>query len=298
MGNIKNIYTFGTSWTEGGGFEFDKPKPKYNSDDLYNIYGNTDEELTRKNFSWPGQLSKICKNLNIINHAKSGYGNERLYRKAFEEITNPKFDKEHSLFLFEFSDLGRKEIYHKEIGDYIILNYYWEHPIQETDLKISSFANSYYYDSDEVLNILSKDYDLLKSFLEKTIDFYNVVDLLNRNMHMFISFLEFNQIKYHILTTEYVNWNQNLKTTENLIKEKRVKLNLKNDTYNDVMELFTQYGLSLKNETNGVINDGAHLGYNGSKLIANLVSSFLVNEGYIDSDINLLDIDWNIIKKI
>ena len=50
-------------------------------------------------------------NVKIINYAKCGYGNERIYRLAYDIIMDGKagfFDK---IFIFEFSSIFRKEIY-------------------------------------------------------------------------------------------------------------------------------------------------------------------------------------------
>ena len=55
---IKKIYTFGTSFTEGGGFEFDILQPQN-----LKCYQNLGEELTRFNFSYPGQLQKLLPNI-------------------------------------------------------------------------------------------------------------------------------------------------------------------------------------------------------------------------------------------
>ena len=68
---IKKIYTFGTSFTEGGGFEFDTIDYKYKK-----LYENFDEDYSQYNFSYPGQLQKLIPNIEVINLAKSGYGNE------------------------------------------------------------------------------------------------------------------------------------------------------------------------------------------------------------------------------
>ena len=73
---IKKIYCFGTSFTEGGGFEFDtRPSVKY-------IYSGIGETISQSNFCWPGQLKKLLPNIEVINLAKSGFGNERMYRLA------------------------------------------------------------------------------------------------------------------------------------------------------------------------------------------------------------------------
>ena len=296
MSKIKKIYTFGTSFTEGGGFEFDKPTPVYNNDDLYNFYSHLDEELTRENFCWPGQMKKICNDVEIINKAKSGYGNERLYRTAYEIIDSPDFKRDENLFLFEFSDVGRMEMYHNDIKDYIILNYYHPWPPKENDVLISGFANNYYYDSKEILDILERDKPLLTQYVQKSVDFYNKIELLNRNIKMFISFLEYNNIQYYIVSSDHINFNDNQRVNQDLVNSRQIQLDCSYDgnveIFNDCMKLFSKYKLSIKDETGGLIQDGAHMGYFGNILLANLMVRFLIKEGKIsESEVNLRDID-------
>ena len=61
MSKIKNIYTFGTSFTKGGGFEF---WSKYTKQKLNTAYSGLREDLNQHNFSWPGQLEKIINDIN------------------------------------------------------------------------------------------------------------------------------------------------------------------------------------------------------------------------------------------
>lgn len=98
---IKKIYTLGTSFTKGGGFEFDLEN---HGDSLRKFYSHIDDEKTQWSFSC--QLQKLFdKNkikVDVVNLAKSGYGNERLIRKTYETILDKSFKKEETLFLFEF----------------------------------------------------------------------------------------------------------------------------------------------------------------------------------------------------
>jgi hypothetical protein len=53
----------------------------------------------------------IGKGVKIFNQGKSGYGNERMYRIAYDLITKNIQSLSEKLFIFEFSFLGRKEFY-------------------------------------------------------------------------------------------------------------------------------------------------------------------------------------------
>ena len=87
---IKYIHCFGTSYTAGGGYEFDGDSPFRNQDSEYiiNLKKETkqkypNEEQTQYNFSWQIQLQKLVDSnkIKVLNHFKTGYGNERIYRK-------------------------------------------------------------------------------------------------------------------------------------------------------------------------------------------------------------------------
>ena len=83
---IKEIHCFGTSHTEGGGFEF---MHREKSTELKKFY--TEEPFTKENYSYPGNLQKLVgKDIKVYNHAKSGYGNERMYRLVYEILNNKK----------------------------------------------------------------------------------------------------------------------------------------------------------------------------------------------------------------
>lgn len=292
---IKKIYTFGTSFTEGGGFEFDKPEPKYNNDGLFKHYGHLDEEKTRKNFSWPGQLQKLYNSVEIVNEAKSGYGNERIYRRCFDVVTHPSFNKDESLLLFEFSDIGRKELFHNELDDYIILNYWWDKYPAKDSPEVSSFANTYYYDNDNVTNIIKKDSEFLSDYIKKTIKFEEVLKQLTRNIHFFLSFLNQNDINYKIIASEWVDFNLKLKTDLDFLESKRILFELPNNIlFKDVMELFGKYKLSIRHETNDEIMDDGHLGYFGNKLVAKLIGDYLdKNNLVLIENKNTLNIDYS-----
>ena len=92
---IEKIYVFGTSFAEGGGFEFNINKT------ISYSYNGLGEEYTKENFSFPGQLRKLLPNIEIVNLSKSGYGNERMYRLASDIVFSDNFDVDNSLLIFD-----------------------------------------------------------------------------------------------------------------------------------------------------------------------------------------------------
>ena len=75
---IKKIYCFGTSHTAGGGFH-DK--------NVKNVYKNIVDNPSMETCSWPGIFKTyLDKNIELINLAECGAGNERIYRLVFDLI--------------------------------------------------------------------------------------------------------------------------------------------------------------------------------------------------------------------
>ena len=87
MKNIKEIHTFGTSFTAGGGYNWDltedimseHPILRDRFDKLHSFYD--EEPKTKFHYSWPGQLQALLSGkVKVFNHAKEGFGNETMYR--------------------------------------------------------------------------------------------------------------------------------------------------------------------------------------------------------------------------
>lgn len=265
MIDIKNIHCFGTSFTEGGGFEFDSPQK--NTELLKSIYKSTKEELTRYNFSWPGQLEKLLPNIKVFNHAKSGFGNERMYRVADEIISDDNFNKDENLFIFESSWLGRKEYFLNSIGDYVIFNY----TFRKTHEDMTGVGYNYLYDDKEIQQKLDKFKKILLPFFDQTFKEEEVELKILRNGRFFLSFLEQKKINFLFVDSFLLDE----------IKDKnKVTFKVENETYEDLGQLVHSKKYSINNETSGKIND-EHLGYFGNKLVAATVFNKLIKEQYI-----------------
>ena len=277
MKNIKNIHCFGTSFTEGGGFEFDSPQK--NTELLKSIYKSTKEELTRYNFSWPGQLEKLLPNIKVFNHAKSGFGNERMYRIADEIISDDNFNKDENLFIFESSWLGRKEYFLNSIGDYVIFNY----TFRKTHEDMTGVGYNYFYDNKEIQQKLDKFKKILLPFFDQTFKEEEVELQILRNCRFFLSFLEQKKINFLFVDSFLLDE----------IKDKnKVTFKVENETYEDLGQLVHSTKYSINNETSGKIND-EHLGYFGNKLVAANVFNKLIKEQYIyESQIDLNEMKY------
>jgi hypothetical protein len=277
MIKIKNIYCFGTSFTAGGGFEFHKDSK------LVGLYKHLGIPLEQYNFSWPGLLQSIIGNdIKVHNLAKSGYGNERIYRKTLDVVESKYGKLDDSLFIFEFSGLGRKEYFFNQLDDYVICNYNFD---DNDNALMHGIANGYFEDTDTTKKILNEHEPLFKEFMQKTINFKNQHIIYERNLLLFISFLELNNINYLINGNVFLNpkFGDTLPTYDS----KLLKFPTTTDKWGDFVQFYNSHNLTLTDETRGVIRDG-HCGYVGNKIISERIYNQLIDFGYINK--NKIDI--------
>ena len=280
---INKILCFGTSFTAGGGFEF------HLNNNLKQYYSKYNEELTRENFSWPGRLQKLNPNINIINYGKCGYGNERLYRIAFDEIS--KSNNENTLFIFEFSHLGRKEYYHNDSKEYFITNYHWKnsdggdtHTCSQISIdekvNIHGITHDCHYNNSKIDDNISRDYSIIKEFNEKTINCENQLTELSINILTFLSFCENNNINYLISAAPPLM--DNTFNSYQKFVDKEVEYNYSNLIKNtgDMVGFIINNKLTITDETSHFIED-----YHGGMLANTLIAKSINNR--IDSDYNI-----------
>ena len=273
MKEIKNIYCFGTSYTAGGGFEFDKDTK------LVHLYKNLGIPLEQYNFSWPGLLQSIIgSDIKVHNLAKSGYGNERISRKTLDIIQDKNGKANDSLFIFEFSGLGRKEYFFNELDDYVICNYNFD---DNDNALMHGIANGYFEDTTATKELLNKHEPLFKEFMQKTINFKNQHIIYERNLLLFISFLELNNINYLINGNIFLN--PKMGDTIPNFSNKLLKFPTTTEKWGDFVQFYMSHKLSLTDETRGVIRDG-HCGYVGNKIISELIYNQLIDYEYLNSN--------------
>jgi hypothetical protein len=273
MNEIKNIYCFGTSFTAGGGFEWDG-----NNKDrvglLEKYYSNTLEIKNQFHYSWPGQLQKILPNTKIHNLAKQGYGNDSMYRKCFEMANEVSFDNKQSIFLIEFSDFGRKEFYSTDLNDYIVCNY--SH--SNNDIRVNSIANSYHYDTPTTQRKLEVFFPIINNFMEKTFNENEEFKKISMETSFFLNWLAMKNIKT-IFISKPIIFYENDKDVINQFTS------INYDIYDgECYELFSfiNKGFSIKDETNGGYDD-FHAGYQTNKFISKLIYNKLVELKLINS---------------
>ena len=279
MSKIKYINCFGTSYTAGGGFEFDGDKNPLN-----NLYSGLETPLTQFNFSYPGQLKKVLdENVKVTNYAKNGYGNDRTFRKIYELVNDKNFNKDEHIFIIEYAGLGRREFWFNPINDYIVSNYWFN--FDTLKLKDMVYlANSYGYETRKMSNDLKKYEPLFLEFFKQTLNLKNEIKLNEQNIEFFSSYLNQHKLNY-FYTTDIFDSNSG----KNFIFGDVEYFKQSNDFLR-----FSEYNnLSIKSETFGIDKD-LHNGYISNKIVGLTIYNKLVELELIDS--NKIDIDWKELK--
>jgi len=291
---IKYIHCFGTSYTAGGGHEFDGITNDRNvnsktSDyvrDLMYFYKKKypNEEQTRFNCSWPGQLQKLVNDkIIVLNHAKSGYGNDRMMRITNNIVNDIPckyllndefnywnfFEKEEHFFLFEFAGLGRKELFSNTLNDFIVTNY---NLTDKNTFEYNGAANNYFYDDVEKTRILdSLSDDIIEPFYKEFLNIKPQMDKLIMMDNFFLSFLKEKKLNF-MFTQQPSHFDQNMFDSSHHI-------NYSSSTPNFV-DYFNDRNLTIEKDTEGRCNDG-HMGMTGAKEISSIIHNHLVKSGYL-----------------
>ena len=145
------------------------------------------------------------------------FGNERIYRKTHEIINNPNFNPKEHIFLFEFSDVGRKEVYHADLDKYLICNYSYDSKngerINNIPDKVGKFHQlslvfyDYWFETKETESTINKDIDIFREYFKKTISLQSTIADVSKNIEMFLSYLEFNNVQYIIVQEPFTQKN-------------------------------------------------------------------------------------------
>lgn len=287
MNKIKKIHCFGGSFTAGGGFEFNSNKSKkHYLNRLDKFYGHLEDSPTQFKYSYPGQLQKMFGNdVEVINHAKSGYGNDRMYRIVYDITNSPNYKNEENLFLLEFTGLCRKEMYLNPLDSYITTNY----NIENDKCVFLESAETYFYDSKEDVDKVKKLYGFLKKYYELVINYDDEINKLYRETEYFISFVEKNNLNYYY-TEKPIILVEKFDQTKLLTYGDGINFKISNG--------FTGFGdineLTIKNETYGELQD-PHNNYKANKLTAHILYNKIITDYF--NNIPVKEIDWEWYKK-
>jgi hypothetical protein len=280
---IKEIHTFGTSFTAGGGYFFDIPEEILNSEAakreglrervqaLHDTH--TEEPKTMLHYSWPGQLQVLLgDDVKVYNHAKEGFGNETMYRITNDILWegNNFIDCDDKIFIYEFSGLGRKEFWSNTIKDYCVLNYgsmsksqrdsNFVHVQQQYKINNGTLHLSKYKEDWE------KVIDRMTQYLDENINLIEQLKLLELNNHMFIDSLLHHNVNFFTVSPPEYPLDD--------IKNKIITF----DGINDFVAWGLAYGgLLIQDVVN--IKD-RHLNLQGNKMVAEIIYNKLKEEGF------------------
>ena len=281
---IKKIYTFGTSFTHGGGFEWNSLSSDVN-EKLETNYGHIDIPKNQFDCSWPGFLQRyLGDDVKVTNFAKSGFGNELIYRKVFDLVTSSDFKKDECLLLLEFSFMMRKEVFIKELDDYIICNYHFRDNNSLCDTHVMGLR--YYYDSDETMEVLDKHRQLLWDYMNITMTEDNIIKELNRDMFYILSLLDKLGINY--LTTSSPLIPEDLIELTNYSENNKIYYQKDNIVTEYLEDYIRDCKLSISDETEGKYDDW-HGGLIGNREVAKQVYNQLINKKLISGKRKKLD---------
>ena len=283
INKIKEIHVFGTSFTAGGGFLWETPEEivkhhpsiRDRIDGLNRVYD--EEPKTMFHYSWPGQLQALFKKyqlngIKVFNHAKEGFGNETMYRITNDLLWdgNTRIDSDGKIFIYEFSGLGRKEIWFNLIEDYCVLNY----GDMTKDLDRNEFVGIHQQHRVNSAGVhLTSDKDIwkkidshAKTHLNETINLKEQLKLLERNNHMFIDSLLHHKINFYMVSPPEYPLDK--------IKNRCIKFG---NTIDFVQWGLDHGGLRIQDNVGG---KDSHFNLEGNKMIAQMVY-----EGIEDLDV-------------
>ena len=291
---INKIYCLGTSCTAGGGFEFDcKYKHRgeigrldiTRGDYIKNIY--TEHPQTQNHYSYVGQMEILLNsmgydNIKFRNISKQGYGNERLYRKFFELTNEDNFkgpfgnSKKETLFIFEFSDLSRKEFWFEPLQNHIVMNY----KADDSDLKSMTVAKSYWYDGVHERNTIKEHMDVIRKFREEFIVTDNQSIEITRNFILFLDFLK--QQKFNFLISAMPETlHPNYYNQIDRYKDNIIQFGFDDDKKYESFNIFADENkLTIRDETFGAYGD-LHPSLYANKLVSKMVYNKMVMNNLI-----------------
>jgi hypothetical protein len=299
MTKIKYIHCLGTSHTAGGGFEFGSNNPERNVS-LETYYSIEGEEKSQFNFSFPGQLQKLIGNgIQVFNHAKQGYGNDRVFRIVYDIINKIGFNSDENLFIFEFAGMGRREYYSNKLKEFITLN--WQHEIDENNIatkngaKLLGVASSYFYETQKTYDFIKENNSFFESYVENFVNFDLEFNNISRETEFFLSYVEKLKLNYYFSSPPIVGINGYDKSKEIIFGDGKF---FKKSS--SILDFSGDNELIISKETRDEYND-SHNSLKSNKIVAHVIYNKLIDDEYILGVTKEIDWEWyytnNLINK-
>ena len=277
---IKKIYAFGTSHTAGGGFEYntDRTNPS--------IYKKILDSENHFDYSYPSILGRML-DIDVINHAKQGFGYERVNRKILEVISDESFNKDDSLFLIEVSYHDRKEWYIKDLDKYLITNF--------SPRKIDELSHSTDYHYEDV-----KTCEIIRDYRNTLVDFYKLthsddnylIKQVQSSFIYMISLLNNLGIRYYLT-------NGSIPIEPILEHKLDYSNNIVEYKFGDIItsNFVSVQDILIRDESGGIVDDD-HKGYSVNLTIAETIYNKLIDDTYLSKDKIEIDFlkNWNKVR--
>ena len=267
---MKEIYCFGTSQTAGGGYEFDAETKWLWPKDYWFI--EYEGEQTQSNFSYPGRLQSISNEYKVFNLSKSGHGNDRSIRKAYDVIKSKTNEElKNVCFLLEYAYVGRKEVFLKNLDKYAICNYrYLDDEVDKVELL--GLGIDYFYDDENTEKLLRMNRDSIQDYLSKTMKYDVEMEKLQREFSIFLLFLENMGVKF-LLVSDGPYFRDNHFEKNAIVWDKLTPY--EGDPFSTHAEEET-----ITAETNGEILDN-HNNYTTNNWISKVVYNRLIDDKFL-----------------
>ncbi len=267
---MKEIYCFGTSQTAGGGYEFDAETKWLWPKDYWFI--EYEGEQTQSNFSYPGRLQSISNEYKVFNLGKSGHGNDRSIRKAYDVIKSKTNEElKNVCFLLEYAYVGRKEVFLKNLDKHAICNYsFLTEKMDEVNLH--GLGIDYFYDDKNTEKLLRMNRDSIQDYLSKTMKYDVEMEKLERDFAIFLSFLENMGVNF-LLVSGGPDFRDNHFEKNAIAWDKLTPY--QGDPFNTHVEEET-----ITAETNGEILDN-HNNYTTNNWISKVVYNRLIDDKFL-----------------
>lgn len=265
---MKEIIFIGTSYTFGGGLD------KYFNKEVVKRYKEKGIEVSPKKNSFPTIISEKL-NIKTRNLGKSGAGIEYLMRHVEDIFYNE--DVKDKIFVLEYSNWGRTELYSNKFQKYLIAN--WG-PRDGNDVKHRGYESylTFNYEDDHNPRImhsdLRKEMRVFDSYLNRFQD--ENLELIKRDRYFLnlLHKLEKNNVNYYVICLENV-YTVDLEN-DNVFKNHSIEMKDKNQGYN-LCEFIGENHLAISDDIGWDLDEG-HPSPKGHEAIANKIIERFKND--------------------
>lgn len=265
---MDELIFIGTSFTYGGGFH------KYFNKEVVKRYKYKGVEVSPEKNSFPNLVSNEL-GIKSRNLGKSGASIEYLIRNVEEIFYNE--DISNKIFILEYSNWGRSELYSTRLKKYLVANWGARNGVDVTERGYESYITTNYEDM-MTPNIdyptLKREMQVYDSYLNRFQD--ENIELIKRDRHFLnlLYKLKYNNVKYYVVCLENpysVDLEKDSVFLDNLIK-----ISYDNEGYN-LAEFVFKNKLTISDDVGEDLNEG-HPSPKGHEEISKFITKRIKND--------------------